>query len=283
MNTRKSGCNPRVAARWTLALASFVYLAAAPAHAQILESRPASGMGGPPLPAAGGAASGAAGMSAGNGPESFMSVKKAPRGSAPPSTDPHDFAGVWMSELRQEQVVPTVKPELVGKVQTPKASGFATPNIGSRECHPSPYFQGTSSYPMQIVQTDSQINFIFEENRRFRRIYIDGKQPKHPTPAYFGHSVGHWEGDTLVVETIGLKNTVDYQITATPNLRVVEKMRKVDDGSALDIEVTYYNDKEWATPGTMHVRYQWRPDLSLLEVICEEYSDAFGRGYDSLR
>lgn len=257
-----------------LAVATALMLAAMPARAQILESHPVTGMGGPPPAAAGGAS---------DAPQSFTRVRKAPAGSAPPSKDPHDFAGVWMSELQQQQVVPTVKPELIGKVQIPKASGFATPNIESRKCHPSPYFQGTSSYPMQIVQTDKQINFIFEENRRLRRIYIDGKQPKNPVPAYFGHSVGHWEGDTLVVETIGLKNTVDYLLTATPDIRVVEKMRKVDDGSALEIQVTYYNDKEWATPGTMFVRYQWRPDLSLMEVICEEYSDVFGRGYDTLR
>jgi hypothetical protein len=133
------------------------------------------------------------------------------------------------------------------------------------------------------VQNDKQINFIFEENRRLRRVYLNEKLPKNPQPAHFGHSVGHWEGDTLVVETVGLKHTLDYQIEATPDIRVVERMRKVDDGTALDIQVAYYNDKEWATPGTMHVRYQWRPDLHLLEVICEEFSDAFGRGYDSLR
>ena len=261
-----------------LVMATALLIFATPqAQAQILETRPATGMG-PDLPA---------GMGAGDGmgaaPQSFTRVKKAPAGSTPPSKDPHDFAGVWMSELQQQQVVPTVKPELVGKVPTPLASGFATPNIESRKCHPSPYFQGTSSYPMQIVQTDAQINFIFEENRRFRRIYINGKQPANPVPAHWGHSVGHWEGDTLVVETIGLKHALDFQLTATPDIRVVEKMRKVDDGTALDIEVAYYNDKQWATPGTLHVRYQWRPDLSLLEVICEEFSDNFGRGYDTLR
>ncbi|MGC3982443.1 MAG: hypothetical protein QM808_14430 [Steroidobacteraceae bacterium] len=249
-------------------------LMAGASQAQVLQSRPAAGMGPDLAPAAGGMAA---------APQSFMRVKKAPAGSEPPSTDPHDFAGVWMSELVQQQVVPTVKPELVGKVQTPQPSGFATPNIESRKCHPSPYFQGTSSYPMQIVQTDKQINFIFEENRRTRRIYIDGKLPKNPTPSHFGHSVGHWEGDTLVVETVGLKHAIDYQLVGDPNIRVVEKMKKVDEGSALDIEVTYYNDKQWATPGTMHVRYQWRPDLSLMEVICEEFSDNFGRGYDTLR
>jgi hypothetical protein len=250
-------------------------------YAQVLESKAATGMGGgPPVgPAAGMGATDGMGAA----PQSFMRVKKAPAGSAPPTKDPRDFAGVWMSELQQQQVVPTVKPELVGKVQMPQPSGFSTPNIESRKCHPSPYFNGATSYPMQIVQTDTQVNFIFEENRRFRRIYIDGKQPNNPLPAHSGHSVAHWEGDTLVVETIGLKHVIDYQLTATPEVRIVERMRKVDDGSALEIQVTYYNDKEWATPGTVLVRYQWRPDLELLEVICEEFSDNFGRGYDTLR
>lgn len=252
------------------------------ATAQVIHSKPRGAGPGTP-PATDSAFAGTDAVQPGANTFRGMPVKRAPPGSQPPSQDPRDFAGVWISELVHEQTVPKVKPELAGKVQMPRASGFTTPNIESRKCHPAAYFQGTTAYPMQIVQTDSQVNFIFEENRRMRRIYIDGKLPKNPVPAHFGHSVGHWEADTLVVETIGLKHTLDYQLTATPDIRVVERMRKVDGGTTLDIQVTYYNDKEWATPGAMHVRYQWRPDLSLLEVICEEFSDAFGRGYDTLR
>lgn len=256
-------------------------------NAQVLESKPRTGPGGPPPAAV--PATDSMGAATTFTPDKaiasggFSRARKAPAGSAPPLTDPRDFSGIWVSRILSEQTVPTLKPELVGNIPAPQPSGFATPNLESRQCHPNAYLGGTTSYPLQIFQTDAQLNVLFEENRRIHRIHINGKQPKNPQPAYYGHSIGHWEGNTLVAETIALKGTIDYLLKDNPNVRVVEKMRKIEDGSVLDIEVTYYNDKEWATPGTMHVQYDWRPDLTLLEVVCEEFSDAFGRGYDTLR
>lgn len=254
--------------------------------AQVIESRPRTGGPGGPPPAAVPATDSMGAVTTftpTTTPGSFSRARKAPAGSAPPLADPRDFSGVWVSRILQQQTVPTLKPELVGKIAAPQPSGFATPNLESRQCHPNAYLGGTTSYPLQIFQTDTQLNVLFEENRRIHRIHINGKHPKNPRPAYYGHSVAHWEGDTLVVETIALKGAIDYLLKDNPNVRVVEKMRKIEDGSVIDIEVTYYNDKEWATPGTMHVQYDWRPDLTLLEVVCEEFSDAFGRGYDTLR
>lgn len=209
--------------------------------------------------------------------------RRAPEGSAPPLSNPRDFSGVWVSRVASYQTVPQVKPELEGRVQTPQPTGFGTPNMESRKCHPSPYFNGLTSYPMQIFQTEDQVTFVFEENRRIHRIHLNAELPDNPVPAHYGHSVGYWEGDTLVVETIGLKHTLDYLLEGDPNIRVIEDIRKIEDGSVLEIKITYRNDAEWETPGTMIARYDWRPDLTLFEVICEEFSDAYGRGYDELR
>jgi len=265
--------------RTYIACALAAVLSAPFVSAQILQSEPVTrGMGGPP-PAA--AANGENGAPA--APRNFERSRKAPEGSAPPIADPKDFSGVWVSRISGEQTLPTVKPELEGKVQTPQPSGFATPNIESRKCHPSPYFNGLTSYPMQVYQTDNEVVFLFEENRRTHRIHLNADLPENPTPSHYGTSVGHWEGDTLVVDTVGLKHDLDYLLKADPNIRVEERMKKSEDGSELHIDVAYYNDEEWATPGTMSVTYDWRPDYTLLEVVCEEYSDAYGRGYDDLR
>lgn len=246
--------------------------ASSSASAQIIESA-TSPVGPPPGSQAQGSA---------DPPRSL--TRKAPPGSEPPASDPHSFAGVWTVESTRNQVLYELKPEFVGKLPAPALSSFATPNIGSRQCHPTAYFgQIVSAYPMEIVQTDKQLNFIFEENRRVRRIYLNEKLPNHPKPAYFGHSAAHWEGDTLVVETNGLKGMLDFQQTGNPDLHIIERIKKVEGGSVLQYDVTYYNDKQWAKPGSFTVRYNWRPDLSLMEVICEEFSDHYGRGYDSLR
>lgn len=211
-------------------------------------------------------------------------TRSAPAGAEAPPADPRDFAGVWTVRGTSDNVLYTLKPAWVGKLPAPDNGSFAVPNIGSRQCHPTAYFgQMISVYPLLIVQTATQLNFLFEENRRTRRIYLDQRLPKHPVPAYFGHSVGRWEGDTLVVETVGTRGLVDFMQQDNPALRIVERMHKVDGGSVLQIDVTYFNEEQWATPGSFTVKYNWRPDLSLMEVICEEASEAFGRGYDSLR
>lgn len=253
-------------------------LCASVALAQILETREVSPRAVPPVTNPNGDEAEAPVR-----PMNLGRERRAPEGSAPPSSDPRDFSGVWVSRISTIQTVPQVKPEVEGRVQMPQPTGFGTPNIESRKCHPSPYFNGLSSYPMQIFQTENQVNFVFEENRRIHRIHLNAELPEDPVPAHYGHSVGHWQGDTLVVETVGLKHTLDYLIEGEPNIRVIEEIRKIEDGSVLEIDITYRNDADWETPGTMIARYDWRPDLTLLEVICEEFSDAYGRGYDELR
>jgi hypothetical protein len=211
-------------------------------------------------------------------------TRKAPEGSEPPSNDPRNFAGVWSVSGTSNSVLYELKPELVGKLASPANSSFSVPNIGSRQCHPTAYFgQMISVYPIQIIQTPTQINFVYEENRRVRRIYIGGTLPTNPTPAYFGHSVAHWDGDVLVVETVGTKGLIDFMQVDKPAVRIVERLHKVENNTMLQSDVTYYNDAEWAKPGTFSLRYNWRPDMNVMELICEEFSDRFGRGYDSLR
>jgi hypothetical protein len=208
--------------------------------------------------------------------------KAAPPGSEPPATDPRDITGIWATINVDRYAEFVVKPEFVGKTPPPGKYGFAVPSLESRRCIPSQKLQG-SPYPMEILQTPGLITIIQEENRRTRWIYLDRPQTQHPTPSHFGHSVGHWEGDTLVVDTIGLKGDQDFALQGSPDIHIVERMRKIDAGKVLEDQVTYYNDKYWSRPGTYRVRYNWRPDLHLMEYSCEEFSNAYGKGYDSLR
>jgi hypothetical protein len=208
--------------------------------------------------------------------------RRAPEGSEPPSPDAHNLTGVWTT-VNSDQFVPfVVAPEFKGRTQEPGSTGFAVPSVETRECKPSSKFGGIS-YPMEIVQTPGMLTLIQEEHRRTRRIYMDRKSPANPKPAYYGSSVGHWEGDTLVVETTGLKGEQEFSIKATPTLHIVERIRKIENGTRLEVLLTYTNGKYWAKPGTYRVRYNWRPDAHLFEYACEQFSDAFSRGYDSIR
>ncbi|MFT3905923.1 MAG: hypothetical protein QM718_06435 [Steroidobacteraceae bacterium] len=228
-----------------------------------------------------------AGSRAAGPPPSAPGVRRSMTRTTPdgytPSADPHDIEGVYTWNNTFDKLPYQLKPELVARRPEPRVDDFSTPNLDQRKCHPTTYIAGGSVYPMQIIQTPDQIIMVWEEDRRTRRIYLDGKMPRNPTPTYNGYSVGHWEGDTLLVETRGFKGRLNYFLTGNPDIYVTEKFRKVEGGKVLQIDVEYHNDKEWSQPGTMQVLYNWRPDAHLLEYVCEEYSDAFGVGYDSLR
>lgn len=209
-------------------------------------------------------------------------TKTTPEGYTP-SSDPHDIEGVYTWNGTFDKLAYTLKPEYVGKLPEPRIDDFSTPNLEQRKCHPSTYIAGGSVYPMQIIQTPKEVIMVWEEDRRTRRIHLDQKMPAKLVPSYNGYSVGHWDGDTLVVETRGFRGRLNYFLTGEPDIYVTERFRRVEGGKVLQIDVEYHNDKLWSKPGTMQVLYNWRPDAHLLEYVCEEYSDAFGVGYDSLR
>lgn len=254
---------------WLPSLLAIIVAGTGAVRAQVIESRANGPRGGGP---------------GGPGGEERSMTRVAPEGSAPPPSDPHDLSGVWTARGTSNSVLYTLKPEWRGRLPEPKNADFSVPNIGSRQCHPTAYFgQMVSVYPLLITQTPKQVNFLFEENRRTRRIYLDASMPKDAKPAYFGHSVGHWVGDTLVVDTTGTRGLIDFQLQDQPQVHITERMHKEQGGRILRIDVSYMDAEHWATPGTFTVKYNWRPDLSLMELVCEEFSDNYGRGYDSLR
>ena len=83
-------------------------------------------------------------------------------------------------------------------------------------------------YPVEFIQTPKQVTIISEAFSEVRRVYLDRPQAKieDVAPGYYGRSVGHWEGDTLVVDTIGIKPTVSgYRgMPHSPQMRVTERI-----------------------------------------------------------
>jgi hypothetical protein len=115
---------------------------------------------------------------------------------------------------------------------------------------------------------------IWEEDHMVRHIYLTDRHSADLKPSWFGESIGHYEnGDTLVVDTIGLstRTRVDsYQTPHTEQLHVVERYRLVDNGEALDV-VAYVEDPgAFATPWTARQRYRRNTDAPLAEEICAE-------------
>ncbi len=130
-----------------------------------------------------------------------------------------------------------------------------------------------SPYPIQIITTPGQMTWIHEVNRNQRWIYMDEPHPANLPHTYLGHSVGHWDGDTLVIDTVALndRTRIDEEgITHSDQLHVVERIRKIDGGKQLENLITITDPVMFTQPWTTKRLYKARPDVRVMEYVCEE-------------
>jgi hypothetical protein len=128
--------------------------------------------------------------------------------------------------------------------------------------------------PRKIIQTPRLIVILYEGNAGIRQIFTDGRPlPNNdPQPWWFGYSVGKWEGDTLVVETIGFRDDGWLDIFGSPltdAAKMTERFRRVSYG-VLEIDVTIDDPKAYTKPWTVKLSWSLLPDAELIESICEE-------------
>src|SRR5579871_600576 len=130
----------------------------------------------------------------------------------------------------------------------------------------------TGSEMMKIVQTPSLI-VMLNPDLTYRQIYMDGRAlEKAPNPSWMGYSVGHWEGDTLVVESNGYNDKTWLDHVGHPHteaLRTTERYHRRDLGN-LDIEVTFTDTAVYPKPFTVAVRAELAPDTEMIEWVCNE-------------
>ena len=129
-------------------------------------------------------------------------------------------------------------------------------------------------YPWRIVQTPTHIFFLFEGNiHSYRQIFVDGrKHPDDPDPTWYGHSIGRWEGDTLVVDTVGFNDKFWFDFRGHPHtekLHTVERYTRTDLGQ-LENKVTIEDPGAYSRPFTVSFTARLRPNEELMEYICQE-------------
>jgi len=128
--------------------------------------------------------------------------------------------------------------------------------------------------PRKIIQTPGVIVILYEAQGGVRQIFTDGRPlPKDdPQPWWYGYSVGHWDGDTLVAETTGFRDDVWLDIDGTPLTgtgKLTERFRRPNYGN-LEIDVTVEDPKVYSKPFTVRVNHRIMPDTDLIEFICQE-------------
>jgi hypothetical protein len=126
---------------------------------------------------------------------------------------------------------------------------------------------------LKVVQTPDVMLFLHESRTIYRQILTDGRPlPKDAQPTWMGYSIGRWEGDTFVVETIGQngKTWLDMRgLPGTEALRIVERFTRPNIGH-IDIDVTIDDPKAYTKPWNVKLSWTLQPDIELIESICEE-------------
>jgi len=222
---------------------------------------------------------------AGQAPKSTLALgeggvenKPAPTGPTPRTREGKpDLSGVWGPERNFiYNITKALKPGEVLPLQ-PWAAELTKKRVSKDDpeanCLPTGVPR-VAPYPWKIVQTPTLIAFLFEGNiHSYRQIFLDGKpHPKDLDPTWYGDSRGRWEGDTLVVDTIGFNDRFWFDFAGHPHtekLHVVERYRRPDLGH-LEDEVTIDDPGAYTKPFTLYGHFPLQAGTEIMEYICNE-------------
>lgn len=129
-------------------------------------------------------------------------------------------------------------------------------------------------YPVEFIHRPEQLTIIYETHNEVRRVFLDGRRvdPAEILPSRGGISYGHWEGDTLVVETTGLKEAVDQGTAHSGNARIIERYTPLaSDGlRRMKVEVTIDDPEFYTEPPTLTREYTQLREGRMLDYDCTE-------------
>ncbi len=214
---------------------------------------------------------------------------------SPPPADPRDFSGVWWTRGYDRTFRPVTDPPLP-PAQSARLLPFTANEASSWQHHLDMEKAGTpiadaptqcfphgvprliaSPYPVQFVYSPGLITLLHETAHNVRYIHMDGKPAPRDTPRTFlGYSVGHWEGNTLVVFTdhFNDRTQIDEEgLSHGLKLSVTERITKVTQpagGVELRDRITIEDPDHFTAPWTAQRRFAWRGDIRIAEYSCEE-------------
>lgn len=212
-----------------------------------------------------------------------------------------DLSGVWQAERTPVSEMTRVLGEDTAKVQVdltdvtkyminvfwdlkpseaplrPEAGPVMKQRMGqdfvTARCLPGGVPAGSLVEPFKMIQAPRQIAVISGIGDPTRQIYLDGRSlPQDPQPTWMGYSVGHWQGDTLAVETVGItdKSWLDaFGHPRSPSMRIREQYRRRDFGH-MDLEITLDDPVYYTRPFTLQVKLDLLPDNDVMEYVCTD-------------
>ena len=210
---------------------------------------------------------------------------------APAKAAVPDLSGMWMAKggsvlIRNtsEGWPPPFRPEalaIFNKTQAAEKRGEPiADNVTNCSPHGVPRIMG-APFPMKIVQTKDEVLMLHEAHHLLRIVYMNEEHPKDLDPTYLGHSVGHWEGANLIVDTVALntKTVIDRNgITHSDALHVIEKFSLADGGKKLLDYITVDDPKTFTKPWSYTIEFNKRPDIRIMEYVCDYNVDSAEAG-----
>jgi hypothetical protein len=219
-------------------------------------------------------------------------IAKAQNQAIPRMADGHpDFQGVWQHPYVSDMTKDAANQKGAGELPfTPEGAAnwknYDPANFDyTGHCLPFGILRSMNvgGYPIQIMQNSKYLAFLFEQSTWFDIVYMDGRaHPADLNPTWFGHSVGKWEGDTLVVDTVGFNGRTRLDTIGHPHsdaMHVIQRFTYTD-SEHLTYEVTIDDPKTYTKPWK-NTRTFWRmkPGEELIEYSCEENNRDFTEGH----
>jgi hypothetical protein len=197
---------------------------------------------------------------------------RAPSGPAPKTAEGRpDLSGVWLPSADLEPEVPAQQPW----AEAVAAHNASRPGDDPRaQCLPSGVLRTSALDLGKFVQTRDLLVILVEGSvPGVRQVFLDGrKHPDDPSPTWLGHSIGRWDRDTLVVDTIGFNDRGWLDNAGHPQtekLHIVERYRRVDLGH-LDVDITIDDPGAYTKPWKVHRILELAPHEEIQEYICNE-------------
>ena len=220
-----------------------------------------------------------AGSGGSTNPDLIGAVPEGPPPRLPDGTP--DFSGVWVGSGPigdiSSGLLPGEEVKLLPAAEALMKSRMAADDPEAR-CLPTGVPR-IAPYPWRIVQAPAfgkatHLFFLFEGNiHSFRQIFMDGREhPDDLEATWYGHSVGHWEGETLVVETVGFNDLFWFDFVGHPHttqLKTIERYTRTKFGE-LEVVTTVEDPGAYAKPFTVKYTHTLRPGWELMEYICNE-------------
>lgn len=232
---------------------------------------------------------------------SIALIAAAAIGLAQSAADHPDFTGVWGIYRGGRGADPkfaappasplALKPEYAKPYEERRAREAEAAKRGEQLANDSvlckpygvPGMMSVAIYPVEFIQTPKQITIVAEAFSEVRRIYLDRPQMKieDVAPGYYGRSVGHWDGDTLVSDTVGIKTSLSVYrgIPHSEQMRVTERFRLLAPDILHD-QITIEDPVTMEKPLTYTVAYRrMKKDYEMVEFVCDnnrEYVDEKG-------